>query len=68
MAFGVLITLKTYRSILMGLSALLLSGIKLILLGTGSKSVLLYGIAVFLFCSSAAAEAELISNSEELKL
>lgn len=67
-AFSVLVALKTYRSILMGLSAWLLSGVKLALLGAGSKSVLLSGIAVFHFCSSAAAEAEVISNREEARL
>lgn len=67
MAFSVLIALNTYRSFLMGLSAWLLSGVKLPLLGTGSKSVLLSSIAVFLFCSSAAA-AEVVRNREEVRL
>lgn len=68
MAFSVLIALETYRSVLMGLSAWLLSGVKLALLGTGRKSILLSGIAVFLLCCSAAAEAEVISNREGVRL
>lgn len=70
MAFRVLLALNTYRSILMALSAWLLSGVKLLLLGTGSKSVLLSSIAVFLFCSSAAAaaEAEVVCNREQVRL
>lgn len=45
----------------------LLSGVRLAVLGTGNKSILLSGI-VFLFCSSAVAEAEIISNINEVRL
>lgn len=65
---SVLFALKSYRAVLMSLSGWLLSGVKLPLLGRGSKSVLLCCISEFLFCSSEAAAAEVISKREEVRL